>query len=91
MNSAIFYKEIRSKTDLQNQLDETLDNISRISFENEQTDRKNRLQEECNALRKALVGKYLTCFLSFLNVNRCRLKFSYHHATKISLIHAEIM
>jgi len=57
MNATIFYKEIRSKTNLQNQLDETLDNISRVAFENDNTQRKNRLKEECEALRKALAGK----------------------------------
>ena len=46
MNSTIFYKEIRTKTNLQNQLDETLNNITKISFENTPSERKNRLYEE---------------------------------------------
>lgn len=58
MNSAIFYKEIRTKTNLQNQLDETLNNITKISFENTSSERKNRLYEECDAVRRALVDLF---------------------------------
>ena len=59
MNSTIIYKEIRTKTNIQKQLDETLDQITKSStFENDNTDRKNRLQDECNALRKALVDLF---------------------------------
>lgn len=58
MTSTIFYKEIRTKDNLQNQLNETLNNVTGISFANNNTERKNRLQDECNALRKALVDLF---------------------------------
>lgn len=72
MNSTIFYKEIRTKTNLQNQLDDTLKSITKISFENNSAQRKNKLHEECDALRKALVdlfnayGTNVTLYTLFL-------------------------